>query len=163
MLRPLLLRGPLTPPVSLDPVPATAFMTPVSRDPLRSSIGRPRPVAGHPDVALAIPAVMACDPNPACVRPGAGTLHDRRRRTDADVDMLRKCGRQAQERCRSDEKQLLHCLIFLSSKKMYGACEVCTRPFETRFWPWGCGNMFSQPGQQTGSEQVTILVPLDGG
>ena len=132
----------LAAPVSLHPVPATAFMTPVSRDPYSAPIRRLRPVAGDPDIPLTIPAMMPPNPHPAGVRTRSGTLDNGWGRTNADIDMLRKCGRQAQQRCRSNEKQLLHSLI-VPFERMHGVCRLRTSR-GTQLWPGGCGNIFSR-------------------
>ena len=48
--------------------PAVAAVLPAMGDPDRAGMGRPDPMAMHPNVAMAIPAVIAVDPDPAVMR-----------------------------------------------------------------------------------------------
>jgi hypothetical protein len=76
--------------VAVHPIPATAFVTPVPIDPRGVPAWRLDPVARNPGVAAAVPALMTANPGPARMRPWARMFNDDRRRTDTDIDSLRK-------------------------------------------------------------------------
>ena len=65
-LSPLLWSG--LPPVTLDQDPAVTALFPAMGGPDRAGMRGVDPVAVDPDVAVAIPAVIAVDPNPTGVR-----------------------------------------------------------------------------------------------
>jgi hypothetical protein len=66
-------------------------MAPVPRYPFSVGVRRGNPVARDPDIAAAVPAVITADPDPSAMGAWARVLDHDRRRTDADIDMLRRC------------------------------------------------------------------------
>jgi hypothetical protein len=94
--------------VAFDPVVAATLVPPVAGNPDRVRARGFRPAAGDPDVASAIPAVKAADPDPAGMGTVAGVFDDDRRRADADVDALGKSRGHAEDGSRGDEEQFLH-------------------------------------------------------
>ena len=62
------------------------FYPPV-RDPARSGMGRALPAAGNPDVAYAIPAMIAVDPHETTLRRPAALFMHRRRWANADHNL----------------------------------------------------------------------------
>ena len=77
-------------PVTVDPVPAAALMTPVTIDPDGMGMRGADPLSRNPDIVRAIPAVVSGAPVPARVRPRRTVFDDNRRRTDVDVNALRE-------------------------------------------------------------------------
>jgi hypothetical protein len=102
--------------VAVDPDVAAADMPPSASNPDSVGAGRRGPAAGDPDVAGAVPAVIAADPNPATMRARARMFDDDRRRSNADDNALGEGRRQAEERGRGDKKQFLHKWVFLSQR-----------------------------------------------
>ena len=95
-------------PVAFHQHPAIAAAFPVMVDPDSAGMRRMRPKAVHPDVVVAIPAVVAFDPYPSVMRWMVMMLRDGWRRRNAD-DNLRKCGRgsetQSEQPC---QESLFH-------------------------------------------------------
>jgi hypothetical protein len=71
------------------------------------------PAAMDPDVAVAIPAMIAIDPHPAVMRWMIVNFNDWFRRRDADID-LRHCNRGDQTKTQEQRKScLLHRKVIL--------------------------------------------------
>ena len=77
--------------MAFDPVPAASLMAPVAGNPFSVGARWRDPVAGHPDIAGAVPAVITANPDPTRMRTPARMFDDDRRRADANVDVLRRC------------------------------------------------------------------------
>jgi len=98
----------LSAPVAFDPIPAAALVSPVPVDPDGIPARWFNIVAGHPDIAGAVPTVIAVDPHPSFVRNGAGMFDDDVRRFDLNIDMLREGWGDAEQCSCSNQKQFLH-------------------------------------------------------
>jgi hypothetical protein len=72
------------PPVAFDEDPAIAPLLPAMGNPGRAGMRGADPVAVDPDVAVAIPAVIAVDPDPAFMRRRAIVFDDGRGRRHAN-------------------------------------------------------------------------------
>ncbi len=75
-------------------------MLPAMGNPHRTGTRGVRPIAFDPDISVAIPILIAIDPNPSGMRWTMMHLHDGRRWPNADYD-LSQCGR----RCHTKSKQ----------------------------------------------------------
>jgi hypothetical protein len=106
--------------VAFDPVVAAVLVSPVSVDPDGMTARRLNIVAGNPDIAGTVPAVVAVDPNPAFMRDGAGMFDDDGRRANLHIDPLCKCRGEAEECGRSNEEQFLHRSGFFLSGIYFG-------------------------------------------
>jgi len=98
-------------PVTFDPVPAAGFMAPVAGDPFGVGARRFGPAAFDPDVGMAIPAMVAGNPDPSIVRTGSAVLDARGRRADLHVNALSESGGnrgEAEQGRGGDKKQFLH-------------------------------------------------------
>ena len=90
--------APLTPltfllPVAFDQDPAVTAMLPAVCDPDRAGMRGANPVTVNPDVAVAIPAVIAVDPDPTFMRWMVMDLDDGRGGRHANDDLRRNGGR----------------------------------------------------------------------
>jgi hypothetical protein len=77
-------------PVTFDPDVAAVALVPVTADPVGVGVGWLGVVSGDPDVAVAVPAMVAIVPGPARVFAGCdGDYFDwtRRGRADSDDDL----------------------------------------------------------------------------
>ena len=82
------------PPVAFNQdVPAVA-MHPVMGDPVLAMMGRTVPAPVNPDVAGAIPAVIAADPDKFRTRSRASGFNDGGGRSYADHDLCKRGSRQ---------------------------------------------------------------------
>ena len=73
--------------MSFDQDPSVAAMFPVMGNPDGALVRRMRPMAMYPDVVVAVPAVVAVDPDPSSMRWMVMDLNDRCRRRNADEDL----------------------------------------------------------------------------
>jgi len=96
--------------VAFDQDPAVTTVLPTMRDPYRAFMRRVGPVAVDPDVAVAVPAVIAVDPNPSAVRRTVVGFDDGIGRRYANYD-LRKSGGRRETNC----KQQRQCSFFHGS------------------------------------------------
>ena len=83
------------PPVAFDQDPAVTALFPAMRNPDRARMRRADPMAVDPDVAVAVPAVIAVDPDPSVMRRTIVSFDDGRGRRNAN-DNLRQSGRRSQ-------------------------------------------------------------------
>jgi len=79
--------------VALDQDPAVTTMLPVMGDPNRVAMRGANPVAVNPNVAVAIPAVVAVDPDPTFMRWMVVDLNDGRGGLHPNHDLRRNGGR----------------------------------------------------------------------
>lgn len=84
-------------PVALDQNIAVTTMLPVMGDPDVAGMPGARPVAVNPDVTVAIPAVIAVDPDPTFMRWMVVDLDDGRGRRDANDDLRHNGSRNETE------------------------------------------------------------------
>jgi len=94
-------------PVALNQDPAVVAMNPAMGHPDRVGMRRSCPVSGNPDVARAVPLVVAGDPNPARMRRRAVMLDDgcRRPYMDHNPDLghcSRRCETKSEQNCQCD-------------------------------------------------------------
>jgi len=83
----------LLPPVPFYQDPAAVALFPAMSNPNRAGMRWMRPVALHPNIAPAVPAVIAVDPHPSGMRWTIVDFDDRRRRSDANhYSNLGQCG-----------------------------------------------------------------------
>ena len=87
------------PPMAFDQDPAVATMFPAMGLPDGAGMLRARPVAVDPNVAVAVPAVIAIDPHPVAMRWAIVNLDDGRRRLYANHNLSHHgCGRHAKSK-----------------------------------------------------------------
>jgi hypothetical protein len=103
-------------PVAFNPDPPTTPVVPVTLDPAGVGVRRFGIGSGNPDVAFAVPAMVAVVPCPFAMLRGRGRDDFVRplRRTDTDYDLgLCNSGREKEDagNCRED---FVHCAISLS-------------------------------------------------
>ena len=80
-------------PVTFDQNPAVAAVLPAMRHPDRAVMRRASPMTVDPDVAVAIPAVIAVDPNPSMMRRTVMSFDEGRGRLHAHYDLRKSGGR----------------------------------------------------------------------
>ena len=102
-------------PVAFDQDPAVTAMLPAMRDPDRATMRGANPVAVNPDVAVAIPAVIAVDPDPTFMRWMVVDLDDGRGGRHANDDLRRNGGRNE-----ADSKQQRQCGFFHRDFALHG-------------------------------------------
>jgi hypothetical protein len=79
--------------VTFDQDPAVTAMLPAMRDPDRAMMRRADPVAVHPNVTVAIPAVITVNPHITLMRRTVVDLDDRLGRSHANYDLRKSSGR----------------------------------------------------------------------
>ena len=84
-------------PVTFNQDPAVAAMLPVMGDPDGVLMRWMSPIAMHPNVMVAIPAVIAVDPHPSRMRCMFMMFNDGRRRRNADDDLRHRDRRSETE------------------------------------------------------------------
>lgn len=104
-------------PVTFDQHPAVTTMLPAMGDPDRTGMRGTRPVAVDPNIAVAIPTVIAVDPDPAVMRWTIMDLDDGVRRRHAyDDSHLRQCS----SRRETDSKQQRQCSFLHRDFALHG-------------------------------------------
>lgn len=85
-------------------------MDPVMRDPDGARMRRPAPIAMNPDVALAVPAVIAVNPYIAGMRARTVLFHNGSRRTDTNhhADLREGSRRGKGKREKTSQNSFLH-------------------------------------------------------
>ena len=95
-------------PVAFDQDPAVTAMLPAMRNPDRAMMRGANPVAVNPDVAVAIPAVIAVDPNPTFMRRMVVDLDDRLGRRNAHNDLRHTGGRNETDSKQQRQRSFFH-------------------------------------------------------
>ena len=80
-------------PVPFDQDPAVTAVLPAMGDPDRVAMRGANPVAVDPDVTVAVPAVIAVDPDPTFMRRTVMDFDDGRGRRHANYDLRESSGR----------------------------------------------------------------------
>jgi hypothetical protein len=89
-------------------VAATLF-TPIAFNPDGTAMGWAGVVAVYPDIAVAIPAMVSGNPDPALMRRCGGDFNGARRRwANADDDLRVRRANREEEAANCGEKLLLH-------------------------------------------------------
>ena len=104
-------------PVALNQDPAVTAMFPAMRDPDRATMRGANPVPVNPDVAVAIPAVIAVDPDPTFMRRTVVGFDDRRGGRHANYDL-----RHSGDRNETDSKQQRQCSFFHRDFALHSKC-----------------------------------------
>ena len=84
-------------PVAFFENPAIVAVNPMMGNPVPTGVGWTIPAAGCPDVAIAVPAMVAVDPNISAIRRWWTALNDGGRRSDADHNLREGSGRSQTE------------------------------------------------------------------
>jgi hypothetical protein len=87
---------------------ATVAVHPAMGDPVLAGMGRTVPAAGNPDIAGAIPAVIAIDPDVSVARDWTACLNNGGGRSYADHDLRKRGGRQQSGSEQQSWKKFLH-------------------------------------------------------
>ena len=108
-------RAVFLPPVTFNQDPAAIALLPVMGNPHGAGVRRMNPISSHPNVAVAIPAVIAIMPNPAGMRRVVVFLNDGRRRRNTN-DYLSDSGRRHE----TESKQQRECSLFHGNFALHG-------------------------------------------
>jgi hypothetical protein len=103
-----------------EDIPAVA-MHPVMANPMRARMRWTIPAARNPDIARAVPAVVAADPDKAGAGRWTASFDDRRGRPDTDHNLPIRDGRG--ERCskQQSENEFLHGFLLLMGNSLLAA------------------------------------------
>ena len=101
--------------MAFDQDPAVAAMLPAMRHPDRAAMRGANPVAVNPDVTMAIPAVIAVDPDPTLMRWMVVDFDDRLGGSHANDDLRKSSGRHE-----TDSKQQRQCSFFHRDFALHG-------------------------------------------
>ncbi len=102
-------------PVAFNHDPAVTAVLPAMGDPDRAGMRGANPVAVDPDVAVAIPAVIAVDPDPSIMRRTIVCFVDGRGRRHANNNLCQSGGRNE-----TDSKKQRQCSFFHRDFALHG-------------------------------------------
>jgi hypothetical protein len=121
-------------PVTLNKNPPTAAVYPGIRHPNRAGTRRTYPVAGHPDIARSVPAVIAGDPDESRLRRRPVTFYYGRRRADLHVNLRERRSRKQSECQQGSEQNLSHKRVTLQPRQTSASGSVpAVCRFQRRF------------------------------
>lgn len=128
------------------------LVSPVAIDPDSVRARRADPFAGHPDISVSIPAVIASAPVPAWMGAGTGVFDKDMRWSDLNIDALGEGRWKAEERSRGDEKEFLHRRgVFLSGENLHQVrleiASAAAQPMEPGEGRRVAEKIFSQNGE----------------